>query len=60
MARTATQTKTKSMYSPHPSIGMVQKWIADLKGKTGRSLEEWLRYIKKNGPKDEQDLRESL
>ena len=60
MARTATQTTTKSIYSPHPSIAMVQKWIADLKVKTGRSLEEWLRYIKKNGPKDEKALREWL
>lgn len=60
MARTATQTKTKSIYSPHPSLAMVQKWIAELKPKTGRSLEEWLRLMKKNGPKDEKALREWL
>jgi len=32
---------------------MVQKWVAELKGKTGRSLEEWLALVKKEGPKDE-------
>jgi hypothetical protein len=60
MAKTATQTKTKSIYSPHPSIAMVQKWVAELKDKTGRSLDEWLRYIRKSGPKDEKARREWL
>jgi len=39
---------------------MVQKWIADLKPKTGRSLDEWLKLIKKSGPKTEQERREWL
>ncbi len=60
MAKTATQTKTKSIYSPHPSLALVQKWIPDLKQKTGRSPDEWMRYIKKNGPKDNQERREWL
>jgi hypothetical protein len=60
MAKTATQTKTKSIYSPHPSIAVVQKWVTELKDKTGRSLDEWLRYIKKSGPKDEKARREWL
>ena len=60
MARTATQTKTKSIYSPHPSLAMVQKWVAELKEKTGRSVDEWVRYIKKNGPKDDKARREWL
>ena len=60
MAKTATQSKTKSIYSPHPSIAMVQKWVTELKQKTGRSLDEWLRFIKKDGPKDEKMLREWL
>lgn len=60
MARTATQTKTKSIYSPHPSLALVQKWIADLKDKTGRSLDEWMHYLKKNGPKDNKERREWL
>ena len=60
MPKTGTQTKTKSIYSPHPSLEMVQKWIAGLKEKTGRSLDEWMRYIKKNGPKDNKACREWL
>ena len=39
---------------------MTQKWVAELKQKTGRSLDEWLRLIKKSGPKDEKSRREWL
>lgn len=60
MARTATEPKRKSIYSVHPSLKMVQKWIGELKEKTGRSLDEWLRLIKKSGPKDEKARREWL
>jgi hypothetical protein len=56
----ATQQKKKSMYGVHPGVAMTQKWIAELKQKTGRSLEEWLRLIKTSGPKDEQGRREWL
>ena len=47
----------KSIYSAHPGVLMMQKWIGELKQKTGRSLEEWLAYIKKAGPKDETERR---
>jgi hypothetical protein len=47
----------KSIYSVHPGVLMTQKWITELKQKTGRSLEEWLAYIKKSGPKDEKERR---
>jgi len=47
----------KSIYSVHPGVLMTQKWITELKQKTGRSLEEWLAHIKKSGPKDEKELR---
>ena len=36
---------------------MTQKWIGELKQKTGRTLEEWLAHIKKAGPKDETERR---
>lgn len=45
-------SKKKSPYSVHPSIAMMVKWTAELKGKTGRSVEEWVELIKKKGPKD--------
>ena len=60
MPRTATAIKKKSIYSVHPGIAMTQKWVAELKQKTGRSLEEWLRFVKKSGPKDEQERRDWL
>ena len=60
MPRSAAATKKKSIYSVHPGIAMTQKWVAELKQKTGRSLEEWLRFISKSGLKDEQERRDWL
>jgi hypothetical protein len=39
---------------------MMVKWIAELKQKTGRSLEEWVRYINKEGPATEAERRDWL
>ncbi|HSE16350.1 MAG TPA: DUF5655 domain-containing protein [Pyrinomonadaceae bacterium] len=50
----------KSIYSVHPGVLMVQKWVTELKAKTGRSLDEWMKHIKKNGPKGEEARREWL
>lgn len=47
----------KSPYSVHPGVLMTQKWIGELKQKTGRSLDEWLKHIRKSGPADEADRR---
>ena len=52
--------KNTSPYSPHPGIPMVQKWIADLKQKTGRSLDEWTKHIKSAGPKTEKERQQWL
>jgi hypothetical protein len=52
--------KTKSLYSVHPGVVMTQKWVADLKFKTGRSLDEWLALVRKSGPPDEAERREWL
>jgi len=60
MPKAATQPRKKSIYGVHPGVAMTQKWIAELKQKTGRSLDEWLRLIKKAGPKDEKARREWL
>jgi len=59
MAKTSS-AKSSSPYAVHPGVAMVQKWIADLKAKTGRSLDEWLAVVKKEGPKDEKARREWL
>jgi hypothetical protein len=52
--------KTQALYDVHPGVAMVQKWVAELKEKTGRSLEEWLALVKKEGPKDEKARSEWL
>jgi hypothetical protein len=50
----------QSIYSVHPGVLMTQKWITELKDKTGKSLEEWMKHIKKAGPKDEEGRRDWL
>ena len=59
MAREATK-KSKSAYSVHPGVAMVQKWIDELPAKTGRSLDEWLKLIKNSGLKTEVERRDWL
>jgi uncharacterized protein DUF5655/uncharacterized protein DUF4287 len=53
-------TQKKSIYGVHPGVLMTQKWIAELKQKTGRTLDDWLRLIKKEGPPTEQERRDWL
>jgi len=43
-------TKSACDYDVHPGVAMVQKWRAELKPKTGRTLEEWIELVKKDGP----------
>jgi hypothetical protein len=50
----------KSIYSVHPGVRMVQDWIATLKEKSGRSLEEWLELVKNEGPPLEKERRDWL
>ena len=56
----ASLAKSESLYGVHPGVAMVQKWVSELKEKTGRSLEEWIAFAKKEGPKDEKRRREWL
>jgi len=39
---------------------MTRKWVATLKEKTGRSLDEWLELVKKSGPATEKERRDWL
>jgi hypothetical protein len=47
----------RSLYSVHPGVKMVQDWIASLPEKTGRSLEQWLELVEKEGPPTEKERR---
>jgi len=60
MPASAAKAKSAPLYDVHPGVAMVQKWIAELKPKTGRSLEEWIALVKKDGPKDSQSRRSWL
>ncbi|MSU80539.1 MAG: DUF4287 domain-containing protein [Gemmataceae bacterium] len=52
--------KHKNIYSVHPMVPMVQQWIAELQDKTGRSLNEWLKHIMKEGPTEKSERRDWL
>jgi len=49
--KSAGSKASKSAYDVHPSVTMIQNVIAGMKAKTGRSLEEWIAFVKKEGPK---------
>ena len=57
MAKTAatksesSNRKNLSSYDVHPGVAMVQKWASELKGKTGRTVDEWVALVQKEGPK---------
>lgn len=56
-ARTKSKSKATSEYDVHPGVAMVIDWIDALKAKTGRSLDEWMKIIKKEGPATEEARR---
>ena len=56
----AAKRQTSSSYDVHPSLAMFQRTLAGLKQKTGRTLEEWIKFIAKEGPATEKDRREWL
>ena len=58
MAKTA--TRTKSIYGVHPGVLMTQKWIGELKQKTGRTLDQWIKFIRSDGPPTEAARRDWL
>ena len=43
-------SRTKARYATHPGYAMQDAIISNLKQKTGKSLEEWIRVVKKAGP----------
>jgi len=59
-SKPASGSKSKSLYSVHPSVAMVAGGIAQLKGKTGRTIEEWIAFVNRSGPTDEVARRDWL
>jgi hypothetical protein len=44
-----------ALYSVHPGVFMVIKWVEDLKAKTGRTLDGIVKHIVKSGPEGRQE-----
>ena len=44
--------KSSSSYDVHPGVAIMQKWMAELKANTGRTLDEWIQLTQKDGPAD--------
>jgi len=53
----AARKAAKSTYDVHPSLTMFQSALAGLKQKTGRDLQEWIKFVEKEGPASEEDRR---
>lgn len=47
-------------YDLHPGIKMMANWVATLKDKTGRSVDEWVKLLHKEGPETEEERRDWL
>ena len=60
MPKAKQASQKKSLYDVHQGIAMMQKWLADLPQKTGRSLQEWIVLVNKEGPATEKERREWL
>src|SRR5438105_8163274 len=59
-ATAAPAAKKCGLYSVHPSVQYIRNIIDTMKTKTGRSINEWIAFVKKNGPKDDPARREWL
>jgi Domain of unknown function (DUF4287) len=57
---TAPKISTRSGYDVHPGLAMFQNVIAGMKEKTGRTIEEWIKFVNKEGPATEEERREWL
>src|SRR5258708_2855802 len=47
-------------YDVHPGLAMYQSVFTGMKHKTGRSLDEWIQFVEKEGPTTEKERRDWL
>lgn len=52
--------KSSTLYSPHPSIAYAQAGLRTIEKLTGCSIDEWVKYINKNGPATEKERQQWL
>jgi hypothetical protein len=60
MGKAARLKPGQSLYSVHPGVATMQNWVATLPEKTGRSLDAWIAFVKKEGPATEAERRDWL
>src|ERR1700685_877205 len=56
MAKKVSVAKNEVVYSVHPGVAYVQAIVDNLPKTTGKSLDEWLKFVKARGPADEKEL----
>ncbi len=54
------RASVQNPYSVHPGVLSTQQWVETLPEKTGRSLEEWIRFVQEEGPATEPERRDWL
>jgi hypothetical protein len=59
-AKARAARKSGGGYDVHPGVAMMQDWIRTLPAKTGRSVEQWVALVKKEGPPTEAERRDWL
>jgi hypothetical protein len=45
----ASKKKPRSRYDVHPGVAMMRKWADELPAKTGRTLDQWARFVNNSG-----------
>lgn len=53
----STKRQTAPSYDVHPSLAMLQSSLAGLKQKTGRTLDDWIKLVDREGPGTEKERR---
>jgi hypothetical protein len=53
MGAAGTKMSKKSPYSMHPSFDYEEAGLRNIKERTGKTLEQWIQIVKKQGPADE-------
>ena len=57
---TAKKQSARPVYDVHPGVAMMQKWVAELPARTGRTLEQWADLVRKSKLPAAKDRREWL
>jgi uncharacterized protein DUF5655/uncharacterized protein DUF4287 len=60
MGAAGTKMSKKSLYSMHPSFDYEEAGLRNINERTGKTLEQWIQIVKKQGPADEKARPEWL